>query len=85
MDLVIFLTSLSSVRKLVKQNKSFQTLFQEISMEWNLTDERFANLQEFNCKMYSSATKTYDVNELRYWYGEFTIWLIDWLIIFCCW
>ena len=33
MDLVIFLTSLSSLRKLVKQNKSFQTLFQEIGME----------------------------------------------------
>ena len=42
-------------------------------MEWNLTDERFAKLQEFTCKMYSSGTKTYDVNELRYWYGEFTI------------
>ena len=41
-------------------------------MEWNLTDERFAKLQEFTCKMYSSATNTYDVNELRYWYGEFT-------------
>ena len=62
--------------KLVKQTKSFQTLFQEIGMEWNLTDERFAKFQEFTCKMYSSATKTYDVNELRYWYGEFTL-LID--------
>lgn len=63
--------------KLVKQNKSFQTLFQEIGMEWNLTDERFAKLQEFTCKMYSSATNTYDVNELRYWYGEFTFLLIN--------
>ena len=52
--------------KLVKQNKSFQTLFQEIDMEWNLTDKRFAKCQEFTCKMYSSATKTYDVNELCY-------------------
>ena len=58
--------------KHVKQNKSFQTLFQEIGMEWNLADERFAELQEFNCKMYSSATKIYDVNNLGYW-------LIDWL------
>ena len=63
--------------KLVKQNKSFQTLFQEIWMEWNLTDKRFAKLQEFICKMYSSVTKTYDVNKLRYWYGEFTFLLID--------
>ena len=46
-------------------------------MEWNLTDKRFAKLQEFICKMYSSVTKTYDVNKLRYWYGEFTFLLID--------
>ena len=57
--------------KLVKQSKSFQTLFQEIGMEWNLTDDRFAKLQKFTSKMYSSTTRTYDVNELRYWYGEF--------------
>ena len=65
--------------KLVKQNKSFRTLFQEIGMEWNLADKRFAKLQEFTCKMYSSATKTYDVNELHYWYGTFTFLLIDYL------
>ena len=57
--------------KLVKQSKSFQTLFQEIGMDWNLTDERFAKLQQFTCKMYSSTAKTCDVNELRYWYGDF--------------
>ena len=40
-------------------------------MEWNLTDERFAKLQEFTCKMYYSSRETYDVNELRYRYREF--------------
>ena len=47
-------------------------------MEWNLTDERFAKLQEFTCgKMFSSATKTYHANELRYCYGDFTFLVID--------
>ena len=54
---------------LVKQSKSFETLFQEIGMDWDLTDERFAKLQQFTCKMYRSTTKTCDVNELLYWYG----------------
>lgn len=40
-----------AVLELVKQNKSFQTLFQEMSTEWNLTDEIFAKLQEFTCRM----------------------------------
>ena len=65
--------------KLVKQNKSFQTLFQARNRhgEWNLTDERFAKLEEFTCgKMYSSAEKTYHVNERRYWYGDFTFYLL---------
>ena len=62
--------------KLVKQSTSFQTLFQEIGMKWNLTDERLAKPQAFTCKMYSSTTKTYDVNKLRYWYGEFMFLLI---------
>ena len=47
--------------KLSKQNKSFQTLFQEMGTEWNLTDEIFAKLQELTCKMFNSATKTYNV------------------------
>ena len=51
-------------------------------MEWNLTDERFAKLQEFTCgKMFSSATKTYHANELRYCYGDFTFLFIGWFII----
>jgi len=44
--------------KLVKQSESFETLFQEIDIEWNLADERFAKLQEFSCKMYCCTTKT---------------------------
>lgn len=54
--------------KHVKQTKSFQTLFQEIGMDGNLTDEIFAKLQEFTCKMYSSTPGIYDVNELLYRY-----------------
>ena len=65
--------------KLVKQSKSFQTLFQEIGIEWDLTDERFARLQQVTCKMYSSTTKTCDVNKLRYWYGE-SIFLLVYLV-----
>ena len=66
--------------KLVKQSKSFQTLFQEIDMEWTLTDDRFAKLQEFTYKMYSSTTRTYDVNELRYWYEEFLFLFLSYFI-----
>ncbi len=54
--------------KLVKQTKSFQTLFQEIGMHWNLTDGQFAKLHEFTCKMYSTTPGIHDVNELRYRY-----------------
>ena len=50
-----------SALKLSKQSKSFQILFQEIGMEWNLIDEIFSKLQEFTSKMYNSETKTYDV------------------------
>ena len=32
-----------------------------MGIEWNLTDEIFAKLQEFTCNMYNSATKTYNV------------------------
>ena len=52
--------------KFVKKRQEFQTLFQEISVDWDLTDERFAKLQQLTCKMYSSTTKTCDVKELRY-------------------
>ena len=60
--------------KLVNKTSHFKPYFrQEIGIEWNLTDERFAELEEFTCgKMYSSATKTDHVNELRYWYGDFS-------------
>ena len=37
-------------------------------MDWNLTDEQFAKLQEFTCKMYSSTQGIYDVNKLSYRY-----------------
>jgi hypothetical protein len=52
--------------KIIKQNKSFQNLFQQIGMQWGLTDELQAKLQEFTCMMYSSTPGTSDVNELRY-------------------
>ena len=60
------------------KGKSFQTLFQERGAERNLKDERFANLQEFTYKMYSSAIKSNDINELGYSYGQFHLYhLID--------
>lgn len=52
--------------KIIKRKKSFQNLFQQIGMQWELTDELFAKLQEFTCMMYSSTPGTSDVNELRY-------------------
>ena len=57
--------------KLVKHIKSFQTPFQERGVQQNLKDERFINLQEFTYKMYSSAIKSNDVNELGYSYASF--------------
>ena len=71
--------------KLVKQSKPSQTLFKEIGVEWNLTDDRFAKLQEFTCKMYSSTTMTQDVNELRYWYEGNGVFVLNcYLVLNCC-
>ena len=69
-DSVSFFLGKSNITalKLVKQTKSFQTLFQEIGMHWNLTDGQFAKLHEFTCKMCSTTPGIYDVNELRYRY-----------------
>ena len=59
--------------KIVRRNvnKSFQNLFQEISMHWELSDDLLVKLQEFTCMMYmyTSSLGTSDVSEVRYRYG----------------
>ena len=52
--------------KLVKRQKSFQDLFEQLGMQWEVSSELFERLQEFTCKLYSSNPGTSDVNELRY-------------------
>ena len=52
--------------KLVKRHKSFQDLFKQLGMQWEVSSELFERLQEFTCKLYSSNPGTSDVNELRY-------------------
>lgn len=52
--------------KIVKKNRRFQCLFQQVGMQWELSDELFTQLQEFTCLLYSANPGTTDVNELRY-------------------
>ena len=52
--------------KLGKQRPAYQELFQQLGVEWELSNELFVRLQEFTCLMYSSNPGTKDVNVLRY-------------------
>ena len=52
--------------KLVKRKPAFQEVFQQLGMDWEVSDELFARLQEFTCLLYSSSPGTNDVNILRY-------------------
>ena len=52
--------------KLVKRRPAYQELFQQLGVEWELSNELFVRLQEFTCVMYSSNLGTKDVNVLRY-------------------
>ena len=52
--------------KIVRNDQDCQKLFQDVGMEWGLSDERSNKLQEFTCKLYASRTGNKHVNELRY-------------------
>lgn len=52
--------------KIVKKHRKFQVLFEQLGMEWQLSDQDFALLQEFTCLLYSVNSGTSDVNDLRY-------------------
>ena len=52
--------------KLLKQSKLYQDLFHQIGMQWDITDEMFSKIEEFTCKICSTALETKEVNELRY-------------------
>ena len=41
-------------------------MFQQLGMEWNLSDDLHHSLQKFTCTMYCSTPGTSDINELRY-------------------
>ena len=41
-------------------------MFQQLGMEWNLSDDLHHGLQKFKCAMYCSTPGTSDINELRY-------------------
>ena len=57
-----------TVLKVVKRRPAYQELFQQLGVEWELSNELFVLLQEFmiTCLMYSSNPGTRDVNVLRY-------------------
>ena len=52
--------------KLVKGNVHFQELFQEIGVQWTLTEDLLTKVQAFTCKLYSAKDDLGDINELRY-------------------
>ena len=48
------------------QGAEFQEMFQQLGMEWYLSDNLYRSLQKFTCAMYCSTSGTSDINELRY-------------------
>ena len=52
--------------RIVTRNVEFQEMFQQLGMEWNLSDDLHHSLQKFTCTMYCSTPGTSDINELRY-------------------
>ena len=52
--------------KLTKRHARFRELFHLMGTDWDVPDELFSRLQEFDCFMYSSNPETKYVNHLRY-------------------
>ena len=52
--------------RIVKEQRSFQEMFDLLGVEWELSDDLFQMLQNFTCRMYSSRPGTNSINELRY-------------------
>ena len=49
--------------RIVTRNVEFQEMFQQLGMEWNLSDDLRHGLQKFTCAMYCSTPGTSDINE----------------------
>ena len=54
-----------SALKIIKTNKTFQKMFQEMSDDWNHTDELFTQLQAFPCLVYGAKNGTTDINIIQ--------------------
>lgn len=52
--------------RIVTQGAECQEMFQQLGMEWYLSDNLYHSLQKFTCAMYCSTSGTSDINELRY-------------------
>ena len=52
--------------RIVKEQRSFQEMFDLFGVEWEFSDNLFQVLQNFTCCMYSSRPGTNSINELRY-------------------
>lgn len=52
--------------RIVKEQRSFQEMFDLLGVEWELSGDLFQKLQDFTCRMYSSRPGTNSINELRY-------------------
>ena len=57
--------------RIITRNVEFQEMFQQLGMEWNLSDDLHHSLQTFTCAMYCSTPGTSDINEL--WYRLFCL------------
>ena len=51
-----------SALKIIKTNKTFQKIFQEMIDDWNLTHELFTQLQAFTYLVYGTKNGTTDIN-----------------------
>lgn len=52
--------------KILQKKTKYQEVFKCLGESWKITDDLFLAIEEFTCIMYSSRTKTKEVDRLRY-------------------
>ena len=52
--------------KTLQKKTKYQEVFKCLGESWEVTDDLFLALEEFTCSMYSTSTKTKEVDRLRY-------------------
>lgn len=52
--------------KLLQEKPRYQEIFAQLGEKWQVSDELFAGLEDFTCRMYKKTGRISDIDELRY-------------------